>query len=71
MGFFGNLLGSTLGSIGSHLLPIPGADGAKIGGALGGMLPFARGGVVPARAYQRGGRVNRPRKSKKKGKSRK
>lgn len=68
MGFFGNLIGQGLGALGSQLFPIPGVDGAKLGGSLGGMLPFARGGVVPVpvrRAYQRGGKVSKPRKSKK------
>ncbi len=72
MGVFGNLLGQGLGALGEGIFgKTPGIDGQQLGGHVGSWLPFARGGVVPARAYQRGGRVNRPRKSKKKGKSRK
>lgn len=68
MGFFGNLIGQGLGALGSQFLPIPGVNGQELGGHLGGMLPFARGGVVPVpvnRTYQRGGKVNKPRKAKK------
>jgi hypothetical protein len=72
MGVFGNLLGQGLGALGEGIFgKTDGIDGQRLGGSIGNWLPFARGGVVPARAYQRGGRVNRPRKSKKKGKSRK
>lgn len=59
MGVFGNLIGQGLGALGSHVLPVPGVNGRELGGFLGGMLPFARGGIVPARAYQRGGRVRK------------
>jgi hypothetical protein len=62
MGFFGNLIGQGLGALGSHVLPIPGVNGRELGGALGGMLPFARGGIVPK--YKKGGRVQRKRKTK-------
>jgi hypothetical protein len=69
MGFFGNLLGGLAGSLGSQLLPIPGVNGKELGSAIGGMLPFARGGVVPmpVRPYRKGGMIQR----KKKGKGRK
>ena len=68
MGFFGNLLGGLAGSLGSQLLPIPGVNGKELGSAIGGMLPFARGGVVPAPIrYRKGGMIQR----KKKGKGRK
>jgi len=68
MGFFGNLIGQGLGALGSQLFPIPGVSGQELGGHLGNLLPFARGGVVPTpvrRAYQRGGKVSKPSKSKK------
>jgi hypothetical protein len=60
MGFFGNLLGQGLGALGSRFLPIPGVDGKQLGGALGGMLPFQKGGRVPAHkimGYERGGAI--------------
>jgi hypothetical protein len=63
MGFFGNLLGTAFGSLGSHLLPIAGVDGGKLGGTIGNLLPFSRGGRVGHR------RVGRPRKHR--GKKRK
>ena len=67
MGFFGNLLGQGLGALGSQLFPIAGVDGAKLGGSLGGMLPFARGGVipVPVNRYKKGGKIQRKKKAKK------
>ena len=70
MGFFGNLLGGALGSLGSQLFPIPGVDGKTLGGSLGNMLPFARGGMIPVpvnrtSAYKHGGRVQRKKKAKK------
>ncbi len=46
MGFFGSVLGGALGKIGSKLLPIPGADGEKIGSYLGNFAPFKKGGRV-------------------------
>ncbi len=46
---FGNLLGSLAGSIGSKLIPIPGVDGAALGGFLGGLTGFKTGGTVPGR----------------------
>lgn len=48
MGVFGNLLGSTLGGLGSALFPIPGVNGSNLGGAIGNLLPFKRGGRVRA-----------------------
>lgn len=70
MGVFGNLLGQGLGMLGEGIFgKTPGIDGQQLGGHIGNWLPFARGGVIPTRAYQRGGKV---RKSKaKKGRSRK
>ncbi len=69
-GFFGNLLGGALGSLGSQLFPIPGVDGKTLGGSLGGMLPFARGGMIPVpvnrtSAYRKGGKIQRKKKAKK------
>lgn len=46
MGLFGNILGRALGSIGSALLPIKGIDGGEVGGALGSLAPFKKGGRV-------------------------
>jgi hypothetical protein len=46
---FGSLLGSLAGAIGSKLAPIPGVDGATLGGAIGGLMPFKNGGVVPGK----------------------
>ena len=46
MGFWGNLLGQGLGAIGSKLLPIKGIDGQAVGGALGSLAPFKKGGRV-------------------------
>ena len=66
MGVFGQALGGLAGGLGSKLLPIPGVDGASLGGWLGGMLPFSRGGMVPSyvNVYQRGGRVRKSRSGK-------
>jgi hypothetical protein len=69
-GFFGNLIGQGLGALGSKLFPIAGVDGATLGGSLGGMLPFARGGVIPVPvnrmgAYKKGGKIQRTKKAKK------
>jgi phage tail tape-measure protein len=46
---FGSLLGSLAGAIGSKLAPIPGVDGATLGGAIGGLMPFKTGGAVGPR----------------------
>lgn len=48
MGVFGNILGGALGSLGSQLLPIPGANGQQIGSYLGSLAPFRKGGKVNA-----------------------
>jgi hypothetical protein len=64
MGVFGQALGGLAGNLGSALLPIPGINGGQLGSYLGNMLPFARGGVVPMRAYQRGGRVKKSKSGK-------
>lgn len=64
MGKFGQALGGLAGTIGSQFIPIPGVDGGQLGSFLGGMLPFARGGIVPPRGYRRGGRVQRKRKTR-------
>ena len=56
---FGSSLGSLLGGIGSMLLPIPGINGSQLGGALGSMMPFRRGGKPKKRKVAkkaRGGR---------------
>ena len=63
MGFFGNLLGTALGSLGSHLLPIKGINGGELGGTIGNLLPFKKGGKVHRR------RMGRPKKHR--GKKRK
>lgn len=65
MGFFGNLIGQGLGKIGSMIAPIDGVDGAKVGGAIGNWMPFAKGGQVPygdILAMKRGGRVKKHRR---------
>ena len=49
MPLFGNLLGGLAGALGSKILPIPGVDGQKLGGALGSLLPFKTGGVIPGK----------------------
>ena len=82
MGVFGNLLGQGAGALGSQFLPIPGVNGQQLGGFLGNMMPFRKGGrvtahkimgyargggVEPMNQYLRGGKVK---KSKKKGKKR-
>jgi len=54
-GVFGNLLGSALGSLGSSFFPIKGINGKELGGSLGDLLPFRRGGVMPVK--RRGGSV--------------
>ena len=46
---FGSILGSLAGAIGSKLAPIPGVDGATLGGAIGGLMPFKNGGAVGPR----------------------
>lgn len=81
MGVFGQALGGLAGQLGSQILPIPGVDGKSFGSFLGGLLPFKKGGVVPAyarggvivpvpvpiRKYQKGGKVkkSKSRKSRK------
>ena len=67
MGLFGNLLGQGLGFIGSKLLPIPGVDGRTLGGAIGGLAPFNKGGrvgPVPP-GMRRGGKIQKPKKVRK------
>ena len=65
MGVFGNLLGQGLGVLGEGIFgKTPGIDGQQLGGHIGNWLPFARGGVVPMRAYQRGGRVKKAKSGK-------
>lgn len=82
MGIFGNLLGQGAGALGSMLMPIPGVNGQQLGGHIGNMMPFKKGGVVPAhkimgyarggevtaKGYQRGGRVRKSKAGKRKGK---
>ena len=58
MGFFGNLIGQGLGALGSMVLPIPGVNGAQLGGHLGGLLPFKKGGKVKVK------KVKAPKKAK-------
>lgn len=53
MGFFGETLGGLLGGLGSKVLPIPGINGAELGRAMGGILPFKRGGRVKRRTPPR------------------
>ena len=70
MGIFGQALGGLAGGLGSKLIPIPGVDGNAVGSWLGGMLPFARGGIVPmpvnrTLAYKKGGKIQRKKKGKK------
>jgi hypothetical protein len=75
MGKLGQTLGSIAGGLGSLFLPIPGIDGARLGGALGGALPFRMGGRVhmarKAPAKKRGGAAKKKRggavKAKKRG----
>jgi len=43
---FGSFLGSALGDLGSHLLPIPGVNGRDLGGFLGGLTGLKKGGRV-------------------------
>lgn len=47
MGIFGRILGTGLGAIGSALFPVKGIDGGAVGGALGELAPFKKGGRVP------------------------
>lgn len=46
MGLFGNLLGTIAGGLGSKFIPIKGIDGGEVGGSLGSLLPFKKGGRV-------------------------
>jgi len=48
MGFFGNLLGQGLGGLAGGAIGHQ-KEGSAIGGTLGAMLPFAKGGRVPGR----------------------
>lgn len=48
MGFFGNLIGQGLGGLAGGSIGHQ-KEGAAIGGTLGGMLPFAKGGRVPGK----------------------
>lgn len=45
MGFFGNLIGQGLGGLAGGAIGHQ-REGAAIGGTLGGMLPFKKGGMV-------------------------
>jgi len=45
MGFFGNLLGQAIGGLGGGLFGQR-DTGAKVGGTLGNLLPFSRGGII-------------------------
>jgi hypothetical protein len=54
MGFFGNLGGKILGSGIDHTLGGSGNIGSSLGGAIGNLLPFKKGGRVP-------GAKNKPR----------
>lgn len=50
MGFFGNLLGQGLGGLAGGLFGKKGQDiGAGIGGELGSLVPFKKGGAVGKR----------------------
>ena len=49
MGMFGNILGSIAGGLGSSFMPLPGVNGAQIGGQIGGLLPFKKGGKIPGK----------------------
>lgn len=63
MGFFGDLLGSTLGHIGGSLIG-HGDEGRAIGKTLGGFLPFKKGGKIKKQglAYLHKGEVVLPKK---------
>jgi hypothetical protein len=67
MGFLGNLFGQAAGgTLGGWLGNRD--TGASIGGALGNLLPFGRGGSIPPSMasvpfYQRGGKVKKGKKS--------
>ena len=45
MGFFGNLLGQGVGGLAGGLIGHQ-KEGSAIGGTLGSMLPFKKGGIV-------------------------
>lgn len=75
MGWLGSALGSLAGQIGSKVLPIPGVDGGQLGGFLGGLAPFRKGGMVPRANAKIGGipvalvpkkKVSKPRVQKRK-----
>jgi hypothetical protein len=59
MGIFGRLIGQGLGALGSKIFPVDGVDGEKLGGSIGNLLPFNRGGQIPENAYARGGMVKK------------
>ncbi len=65
MGFFGNLIGSALGSLGSKFLPIEGVDGGKLGGSIGNLLPFKKGGKVRRKTKAKKPKAKRAKKAKK------
>lgn len=48
MGFFGNLVGQGLGGLAGGLIGHQ-KEGSAIGGTLGSMLPFKKGGRVPGK----------------------
>lgn len=72
MGFLGNLFGQAAGgTLGGWLGNRD--TGASIGGALGNLLPFGRGGSIPPSMasvpyYQRGGKVKSKKSKVKKNK---
>lgn len=63
----GGDIGRLLGNLGSQILPIPGVHGGDLGGFLGSLLPFkrggrpmmARGGMAPMPARKRGGKTKK------------
>ena len=56
MGAFGNFLGSILGGLGSQILPIKGINGRELGGTIGNLLPFKKGGRVHRRPRKHRGK---------------
>ena len=58
---FGSSIGGFLGNLGSMLFPKPGINGKEFGSAIGGLLPFKKGGRIPAHkimGFARGGDVS-------------
>ena len=49
MGMWGSLLGNLAGGLGSKILPLPGVNGGQVGSAIGSLLPFSNGGVIPGK----------------------